>query len=133
MNILKIWFQVPYNENLKILDTEILTAATTCYTLPPGIYKTSDIHLIKLSLLPNKLKMNVTFDYIRLSTNLAIRRTLRFTNRKISFQHHTWTQTNFILLRGYYSEKPREIATIDKTPLNCDSIVVYLSMKFCFY
>ena len=58
--------ELTYTEIDYILDTKYIAATSTGYTLPLGIYETSDINLILKSLLPDGEEINTTVDDIRL-------------------------------------------------------------------
>ena len=69
--------ELPYDENVDILDVSYTTGSTIGHTLPPGIYQITDLNLMLKSLLPIKVAVNFTFDDIRLRSNLTINRTIR--------------------------------------------------------
>ena len=58
--------QLTYDEIVDILDVKYNDGSTTGYTMPVGVYKVSDINLMLKSLLPNKVKVDMTIEHIRL-------------------------------------------------------------------
>ena len=59
-------------------DMKDTATAAIGYTLPPSIYEVSDINLMSKCLLPDEVEVNITFDDIRLRSNLT-------NNKKIEF------------------------------------------------
>ena len=58
--------ELTYSEIEKTLDRKIIATSFTRYTLPPGIYNSTDIDLMLKSLLPDEAKLIITIDDIRL-------------------------------------------------------------------
>ena len=54
-----------------MIDTKNVATSTIGYTLPPGIYETSDFDLLLKSLLPDDVTVKLTLDHIRLRSNLT--------------------------------------------------------------
>ena len=52
-------------EHIQIIDKIFISAKTTGYTLPPGVYEFSGINLRIESLNPTDVKLTVTVDDIR--------------------------------------------------------------------
>ena len=65
-----------------ILDNKYIDASSVEYTLKPVIYEISDKNLRIKSLLPHEMKVKITFDDIRLRSNLSTNKTITFTNNK---------------------------------------------------
>ena len=59
--------QLTYDEIIDISDVIYLAGSTTGYTLPPDVYKITGKNLMLKSLLPGKLKSDITIDDIRLN------------------------------------------------------------------
>ena len=70
--------QLTYNKIIDILDVKYIAGSTIGYTLPRGVYEISDINLILKSLLPKKVKVNITIDDIRRKLILTTDKTKRF-------------------------------------------------------
>ena len=77
-----------------MLDTKIIATSTIAYTLPPGIYETSDFDLMLKSLLPYDVKVKLTLDHIGLRSNLNTNETKK-------------------LMKQKKSEKPNNIRAVD--------------------
>ena len=80
-------FQLTYNEIMDIFDVKYTAGPTIGYTVPPGVYEINDNNLMLKSLLPGKVKVNNTIDDIRLKSNLATNKTIKFTE-KLFFLHN---------------------------------------------
>ena len=61
-----------------MLDVYYIAGSTIGYTIPPAIYESSDINLMIKSSLPNKVKVTIKIDEIRLRSNLSTNRTIKF-------------------------------------------------------
>ena len=57
--------ELTYDDFIVILDIKYFPSETLGYTLPPGIYETSDINTTLGYLLPDFVKVNITIDDIR--------------------------------------------------------------------
>ena len=130
--------QLTYDEIIDISDVIYLAGSTTGYTLPPDVYKITGNNLMLRSLLPVKLKVNITIDDIRLKSNLNNNKTNKFTKFFLSFilglmESHWGTlgdTPGFVqLISGKYkSDKPINITGIDKIHLKSDLLMVVLLM-----
>ena len=125
--------QLTNEEIVEILDVKYLAGSTKGYTLPTGIYETSDNNLLLKSLLPKEVKVTHTIDDIRLNSNLTTNRTLKPTKKSFFFKIVGSTQLHSGELRNvpgfiqlthgtYKSDKPIKFTSIDKTHLNADCI-----------
>ena len=72
-------------ETSNVLDMKYSIASTTRFTIPTGIYKISSIKSMLKNLLSNEVKVNNTFDDIRLKTNLDTNKAKRFTKRSFFY------------------------------------------------
>ena len=73
--------EVTYSEIEKILDVKYNPTTFIGYTLPRGIYASSDINLTLKFSFSDDVKVTVTVDDIRLKSKLTTNKTLRFTKR----------------------------------------------------
>ena len=80
--------ELTYDEIVDILDVKYIAGSTIGYTLVPGIYGVSVIHLMLKSLVPNKVNVTIIIDEIRLRSNLTNKKTIRFT-KKIFFVYNS--------------------------------------------
>ena len=71
--------KVFYDEIFYILDVQYIAGSFIGCTLPTRTNEFSDISLMFRSLLPHKVKAKITFDDIRLKSNLTPDKTIRFT------------------------------------------------------
>ena len=69
---------ITYDEIADILDVKDIEGSTIGYTKPAGISGISDIKLTLKSLLPNKVKVNITIDDSRLRSNITTNKTIKF-------------------------------------------------------
>ena len=77
--------ELTYDEIMDVLDIKFTSATSIRYTLATGIYEVSENILLLKSLLPNVVKVYITFDDdIRLKSNLITKKTLNFI-KKIFF------------------------------------------------
>ena len=67
--------QLTYDEIINILDLKYIPTKRTGYSLNPGIYEIVDLNNTLKYILPYNLKVNVTIDDIRLSSNLKTNQT----------------------------------------------------------
>ena len=58
--------KLTYDEILEFLNVKYEIRSTIGYPLPPGVYEITDINWIIKPLLPNKVKVIITIDDIRL-------------------------------------------------------------------
>ena len=86
--------QLTYDEIIDILDVKYISGSTIGCTLPPGVYKISDINLMLKSSPPGKVKINITIDDNRLKSNLNYNKTIRFTQKffytTLGFMESQW-------------------------------------------
>ena len=85
------------------------------------------------SLLPNKVKVKITIDDIRLRSNLTTNKTLKFNEKSFFYTLSGFTQSHsgpfgdiegFVQLipGSYKSDKPINITGVDKVHFKCDCI-----------
>ena len=72
-------FQLTYDEIMDILDLKYIPTKRTGYSLKPGISEVIDLNKFLKYILPDKVKVNVIIDDIRLKANLKTNQTLIFT------------------------------------------------------
>ena len=97
-----------YDETMEVLDRKCTSTTSIGSTLPPEKYKNSDIDLTLKSLLPNGVKINITVDHSRLSSNLTTNKTKRFT-KNISSTHFNVYQSHSRVLshiKGFIQKIP---------------------------
>ena len=58
--------ELTHDEIVDIVVVKYLAGSTIGYTIPPGIYKITDINIMLRSLLPKKVKVNITIDVRRI-------------------------------------------------------------------
>ena len=68
------------------MDNKNIAGSNIGYTLPCGIYEVFDDNSMLNSLLPNKAKINIENDDIRLKSNSTTNKTIKFTEK--SFLHN---------------------------------------------
>ena len=76
-----------YDEVVDILHRKYIAGSTFGNTLPPGIYESGDLNLMKKILNPNEVKQKTTVDDIRLRSNLSTNKTKKFTGKSF-FIHY---------------------------------------------
>ena len=74
-------FQLTYDEIEDILNLEDLPTKRIGYSLRSGIYEVIDLNDTLKYILPNKVKVSVTVDDVRLKCNLNFNQTLIFTEK----------------------------------------------------
>ena len=125
--------RLSYDEIMDILDLNWIPTKRTGYSLNPGIYEVIDINNTLKHILPDNVEVNITIDDIRLKSNLKIKQTLIFTKKSFFYTILGFTQSRsyplddidgfYQLIAGSYkSDKPINIAGIDKIHLKCDCI-----------
>ena len=125
--------RLSYYEIMDILDLKYIPTKRTGYSLNPGIYEGVDLNNTLKHILPDKVKINITIDDIRLKSNLKINQTLIFTERSFFYTILGFTQSrsyplndidsHYQLIAGSYkSDRPINITGIDKIHLKCDCI-----------
>ena len=114
------------------MDVKDITGSTKWYTWPPGINKITDNNLILNSFPPKRVKVNFTFDDIRLKSNVTTNKTIRFIKKSFFYTILGFTKKSHsrplahidgfirIVPVTYKSEKPINITGIDKIYLKCD-------------
>ena len=125
--------RLSYDEIINILDLKYIPTKRTGYSLNPGIYEVIDLNNTLKYILPDKIKVNVTIDDIRLKANLKTNQTLIFTETSFFYTILGFTRSRsyplddidgfYQLIAGSYkSDKPISITGIDKIHLKCDCI-----------
>ena len=125
--------QLFYNGIIDVLDLEYIPTKGIGYSLNPGIYEIEEINNTLKHILPDNVKGNVTFDDIRLKSNLKFNQTLTFTEKSFFYTIIGFTQSHQgplndiegfyqILPGSYQSKKSINIIGIDKVHLKCDCI-----------
>ena len=125
--------RLSYYEIMDILDLKYIPTKRTSYSLNPGIYEVADLNNSLKHILPDKVKVNITIDDIRLRSNLKINQTLMFTEKSFFYTILGFTQSRSyplddidshyqIIAGSYISDRPINITGIDKIHLKCDCI-----------
>ena len=125
--------QLTYNEIIDILDFKYIPTKRTGYSLNPGIYDIDDLNDTLKYILPDKIKVSVTIDDIRLKSNLKTNQTLIFTEKSFFYTILGYTPSRSyplddiegfhqLIAGSYKSDKPINITGIDKIHLKCDCI-----------
>ena len=78
-------FQLTNDEIVDKLDGKYIVGSTKRYTLPFGIYETTDIIKTLESLLPKDVEVNITIDDVRLKSNLTTNKAIRFTKKSFFY------------------------------------------------
>ena len=73
--------EVTYDEIVHTLDVKYISGSTFGYILQVGVYEITDINLMLKCLLPEVVKVTITFDDIRLRSYLTTNKTTRFTKK----------------------------------------------------
>ena len=73
--------QLTYDEIVDILDVKYISGSARGYTIPPGLYNVSDINSVIKSIHPDKVKVNFTIDEIKLKSNLATKKAIKFAKK----------------------------------------------------
>ena len=125
--------QLTYDEIMDILDLKYIPTKRIGYSLNPGIYEVIDLNNTLKYILPTNVKVSITIDDIRLTSNLKINQTLLFTNKSFFYTILGFTQCHQgplndidgfyqIISGSYKGDKPINITGIDKIHLKCDSV-----------
>ena len=125
--------QLTYNEIIDIIDLEYIPTKRIGYSLNPGIYEVVDLNNTLKYILPDNVKVTITIDDIRLTSNLKINQTLIFTEKSFFYSILGFTRSHsdplndidgfYQLIAGSYeSDIPINITGIDKIHLKCDCI-----------
>ena len=80
--------QLTYDEIVDIFDVKYIAGSTIGYTLPLANYENRDINLTLKPLLPEDVKVNITIDDIRITSNLITKKTFRFTKKTFFFKFY---------------------------------------------
>ena len=121
------------NEIIDIPGMKYTSTSTKGYTLPSGIYEIRDIEFMLQSLLPNDVEVKISFDDIRLESNLSTNQTIKFTKKSFFYTKLGFAQSHFyplddterfyqIKLALYKRDKPINIIRIVKVHLKCDCV-----------
>ena len=125
--------RLSYDEIMDILDLKYIATKRIGYSLNPGIYEVVDLNNTLKYILPDKVKVNITIDDIRLKANLKTNQTLIFTEKSFFYTILGFTRSRsyplddidgfYQLIAGSYkSDRPINITGIDKIHLKCDCI-----------
>ena len=79
--------ELTYHEIGDILVKKYIAALSTGFTLLPGKYEISDFNLLLKSSLPDNVKLNIAIDDMRLRSNLATSKTIKFSKKRFYMQH----------------------------------------------
>ena len=125
--------QLTYDEIINILDFKCIPTKGNGYSPNPGLYEVDDLNNTSKYILPDNVKINVTFDDVRLKSNLKTNQTLIFTNKSFFYTILGFTRSRFypqddiegfyqMIAGSYISDKPINVTGIDKIHLKCDCI-----------
>ena len=125
--------QLTYDEIIDILVLKYIPTKRTGYSINEGIYEVVDLNNTLKHILPDNVKVSVTFDDVRLKSNLKINQTLIFTEKSFFYTILGFTRSRsyplddiegfYQLIAGLYkSDKPINITGVDKIHLKCDCI-----------
>ena len=125
--------KLTYDEIMDILDLKYIATKRMGFSLDPGIYEIVDLNNTLNHILPDKVKINVTIDDIRLKSNLKTNQTLLFTEKSFFYTILGFTQSRYypsedienyyqLIPGSYKSDRPINITGIDKIHLKCDCI-----------
>ena len=117
--------RLSYDEIIDILDLKYIPTKRTGFLLNPGIYERVDLNNTLKYMLPDKAKINVTIDDIRLNSNIKTNQTLIFTEKSFFYTILGFTRSRsyplddidgfYQLIAGSYkSDKPINLTGIDK-------------------
>ena len=123
--------QITFDEIVDIWNVKHIAGSSIGYTLPPGVYKISDIILVLKSLLPTKFEEKITLDDIRLKSILRTDETIRFPKRIFLYiilgftQSHSGELGDFpgsvqLITGSYKSDKSINFTGIDNVHLKCN-------------
>ena len=121
------------DEIMDTLDLKNIPTKRTGYSLNPGIYAVVDLNNTLKHILPDKVKVSVTLDNVRLKCDLKSNQTLIFTEKSFFYTILGFTQSRsyplddidwfYPLIAGSYKgDKPINITGFDKIHLKCDCI-----------
>ena len=125
--------KLTHDETIDILDFKYIPTKRRGYSLNPSIYEIVDLNNTLKYILPDNVKVDVSFDDIRLKSNLRYNQTLIFTNKSFFYTILGVTQSHQgplndiegfyqILPKSYKSDRPINITGIDEIHLKCDCI-----------
>ena len=78
--------QLTYDKIIDILDLKCIPTKQVSYSLQPGKYEVVDLNNTSKNILPDNVKVTVTFDDIKLKSNLTTKQTLIFTEKSFFIQ-----------------------------------------------
>ena len=125
--------QLTYDEIIDVLDLKFIPTKRMGYSIEPNIYNVVDLNKTLKNVLPHNIKINVSIDERKYKTDLKINQTLIFTNKSFFYTILGFTQSHFyplddidgfyqLIAGSYKSDKPINIAGIDKVQIKCDFI-----------
>ena len=125
--------QLTYDEIIDILDLKYIPTKGTGYSLNPGIYEVVDLNNTFKHILPDNVKVSVTIDDVRLTSNLKTNQTLIFTEKSFFYTILGFTRSRSyplddidgfyqLIVGSYKSDKPINITRIDNVHLKANCI-----------
>ena len=125
--------QLTYDEIIDVLDLKYIPTERRGYSLNPGIYEVVELNNTLNYILPDNVKVSVTIEDVRLKSNLNINQTSIFTekyffyinlgfNRSRSYPLDDIDGFYQLIAASYKSDRPINIAGIDKVHIKCDCI-----------
>ena len=125
--------QLTYNEIIDTLELEYVPTKRIGYSLNPDVYDVDDLNNAFKNILPDKVKVTITIDDIRIKSNIKIIQTLIFTEKSFSYTTLGFTRSRsyplddivgfYQLTAGSYEgDRPINITGIDKVNLKCNCI-----------
>ena len=97
-------FQLTYDETVDKLDLKLIATKRKGFFLNPGIYEITDINKTLGHILPDKVKVSITIDDIRLKSTFKFIQFLISTNKSF-YSFLSFTQSHFSPLddiEGFY-------------------------------
>ena len=85
--------ELTYSEIEKKLHMKYIDTSTFGYTLPLGVYQSSDIILMLKNSLPNKLKVNIKIDEVTRKSVFTTTKTIECTKRSFFYTILGFTQS----------------------------------------
>ena len=86
--------ELTYEEIMDVIGLKRTSPTSVEYSLPPEIYKVSDVKLFLKSLLPDEVKVNVATDDNRLGSKLSTNKKLGFTEKPFSYSILVFTHSH---------------------------------------
>ena len=77
--------ELTFSEIEDVLDVKYNAVSTIGYSIPPEIYEISDFNLMIMFLLPNKLKVKIKNDDVRLKSNFTLKKNKKDFLKKIFY------------------------------------------------